>query len=93
MKIENHGSFCNIYSNDGMSFGTCVADIAVKEIEKAGGDPEKYPKFIEEMRKQDQNNPNFIFKINPCCEFLFETDKYPEIFREVSRQKDEGKLS
>lgn len=84
MRIENHGSFCNIYGK-GIAFGTCEKAIAIEKIKAAGGNPEKYPLFLEALDKQDKKNPGFAFQCDPVCMFIFDTDKYPEILEEVRR--------
>lgn len=84
MRIENYGSFCNIWG-EGLSFGTCEKSIAIEKIKKAGGDPEKYRLFLEALDKQDKNSPEFAFQFDPTCMFIFDTDKYPEIVEEVRR--------
>lgn len=86
MKIENYGSFCNIYSsNGGMSFGTIEPSIAREKIKEFGGNPDNYPMFLKKMSEQDKSSPTFILQTNPICMFLFDTEKYPDIKKEVSR--------
>lgn len=82
MRIENHGSFCNIWGK-GISFGTCEKSIAIEKIKEAGGNPEKYPLFLEALDNQDKDDPEFAFQFDPTCMFIFDTDKYPEIVKEV----------
>lgn len=84
MKIENHGSFCNIYGK-GIAFGTCEKSIAIQKIKEAGGNPEKYSLFLDALEKQDKSNPEFALQCDPCYMFIFDTDKYPEILEEVSK--------
>lgn len=85
MRIENHGSFCNIYGNNGgISFGTCERNIAEEKIKDAGGDPSKYPLFLKAMENQDKNNPQFALQTDPCYMCIFDTEKYPEIVKEMS---------
>lgn len=85
MSIENHGSFCNIYGNGGISFGTAERSMAETKIREAGGDPSKYPLFLAEMEKQDKSKPTFAFQIDSIAMFVFNTEAYPEILREVSK--------
>lgn len=84
MRIENHGSFCTILGQ-GISFGTCEKSIAIEKIKEAGGNPEKYPLFLEALGKQNKRNPEFALQIDPTCMFIFDANKYPEIVEEVRR--------
>ena len=84
MKIENHGSFCNIWG-EGISFGTCEKSVAIEKIKEAGGNPEKYPLFLEALDKQNKDDPEFAFQFDPSCMFILDADKYPEIAEEFRR--------
>lgn len=49
MRIENYGSFCNIWGK-GISFGTCEKSIAIEKIKEAGGKSRKIPAISRSIR-------------------------------------------
>jgi hypothetical protein len=72
VKIENHGSFCNIYENGGISFGTQDYDIAKDKLKKHIDIDTKLPLWSLEMKK---GNKNFALKLEPRIEFIFDEDR------------------
>lgn len=78
MKIENHGSFCNIYRNGGISFGTKEYSIAKEKLAKHSFDIDaKTPLFAQAMK-----NGEATLQLDPVIEFLFPEER-DDILKEV----------
>lgn len=71
MKIENHGSFCNIYRNGGIAFGTKEYSIAKSKLLEKGFDlDEKAPLFAAALKQGIAT-----LALDPIVEFLFPEDR------------------
>lgn len=78
MKIENHGSFCNIYRNGGIAFGTKEYSIAKSKLSEYNFDIDsKVPLFAAAMKKG-----HATLCLDPVVEFLFPDDR-EDIRKEV----------
>lgn len=78
MKIEDHGSFCNIYRDGGVAFGTKQYSVAKEKLTKYNFDIDtKTPLFAQAMK-----DGTATLVLNPVVEFLFPEDR-EDIDKEV----------
>lgn len=74
--IENHGSFCNIYQNGGIAFGTKDYGTAKSKLKEYDFDIDTLPLFVQGLK-----DGTCTLKLNPVVEFL-----YPESREDIKSE-------